>query len=250
MNATGLRGYCVHDWLYALRESMRPALQTETRLWSWRELHERASQLAGALRERGARPGDRVALLARDGAVFCSALHAARYAGAVLVPVNTRLAAPEIAEQLRRVEVRLVLCDRAHEMLAQSSLEAAQTGVGSLTVDEDGQAACMKPLWRDTVALDEVQSIVFTSGTTGRPKGAQISFGNHLAQAAASALRLGLAEHERWLTPLPLFHVGGQSVLMRSVIAGTAAVVHRSFDPSRIATDLAAGVTLISVVPT
>jgi O-succinylbenzoic acid--CoA ligase len=255
VNITGHYGYGVSDWLYALRGSARLALETETRQWTWRELHEHAAQLAGALRERGVCEGDRVALFARDGGVFCCALHAVRYAGAVIVPVNTRLTAAEVGEQLQRVEPRLLLADQAHESLAHeslahASLAATHLNAAVLPLAEDVQIACQRPHWRETVTLDGIQSIVFTSGTTGRPKGAQITFGSHLAQAAASALRLGLAEQERWLTPLPLFHVGGQSVLMRSVIAGTCAVVRRSFDPDRIAADVRAGATLLSVVPT
>ncbi|QSO53210.1 o-succinylbenzoate--CoA ligase [Alicyclobacillus curvatus] len=106
-------------------------------------------------------------------------------------------------------------------------------------------------LTQGVIELDAIHAIVHTSGTTGDPKGVQITYGNHFWSATSSALQLGLDVHERWLVPMPLFHVGGLSVLMRSLIYGTTAVLYDTFD-ERLVNDALSDsqITLISVVPT
>jgi O-succinylbenzoic acid--CoA ligase len=99
------------------------------------------------------------------------------------------------------------------------------------------------------IDLDSVQSIVYTSGTTGRPKGARLTYGNHWWSATGSALNLGLREDDRWLACLPLFHVGGLAILLRSAIYGIAAVVHASFDERAVNRAIdEERVTIVSVV--
>ncbi|MFQ5342341.1 MAG: o-succinylbenzoate--CoA ligase, partial [Anaerolineae bacterium] len=99
--------------------------------------------------------------------------------------------------------------------------------------------------------LDEVQSIVFTSGTTGRPKGAMLTYGNHMASATASAFRLGTLPGDRWLACMPLYHVGGLAIVLRCCLYGTTLVLHDGFDPASVSAALdTQAVTLISLVPT
>ena len=86
----------------------------------------------------------------------------------------------------------------------------------------------------ETIDLDAIHSIVYTSGTTGRPKGALLTFGNHWWSAVGSALNLGLLPEDRWLAPLPLFHVGGLSILVRSVVYGIPAIVLERFDAAAV----------------
>jgi O-succinylbenzoic acid--CoA ligase len=96
-----------------------------------------------------------------------------------------------------------------------------------------------------------VHSIVYTSGTTGKPKGAMLTHANHFASAAASRANLGSCPEDRWLDALPLHHVGGLSILLRSVIDGSAVVLHGGFDADRVDRSLRDdGITLTSVVPT
>ncbi|MCA9997247.1 MAG: o-succinylbenzoate--CoA ligase, partial [Anaerolineales bacterium] len=104
---------------------------------------------------------------------------------------------------------------------------------------------------QDKPPISGLQSLVFTSGTTGRPKAAMLTYDNHLWSANASAYRLGLDVHDRWLCCLPLFHVGGLAILFRSCLYGTAVILHPKFDTAAISHSLDHdGVTLISLVPT
>ena len=94
-------------------------------------------------------------------------------------------------------------------------------------------------------------TVIHTSGTTGKPKAVELTFGNHAASAAASADALGVDPGDRWLCPLPLHHVGGLGVLVRCAINHTTAVLHERFDAERVKRTLEAGeVTLASLVPT
>ncbi|MCY0876804.1 MAG: o-succinylbenzoate--CoA ligase, partial [Firmicutes bacterium] len=104
----------------------------------------------------------------------------------------------------------------------------------------------LTPPW---IELERVQSLMYTSGTTGKPKGAMITYGNHFYGATASAFGLGLDKKDVWFTAMPLFHVGGQAVLMRSLLYGTTALIHDRFDPVAVLDALEEhGVTLLSVV--
>src|SRR5213079_2624020 len=95
------------------------------------------------------------------------------------------------------------------------------------------------------------QTLIYTSGTSGRPKAVVHTYANHRASALASAWNLEVDPDDRWLCVLPLFHVGGLAILLRSAIYGTAAVVHEGFDVERVKTAFESGeVTLASLVPT
>jgi len=104
---------------------------------------------------------------------------------------------------------------------------------------------------RDSIDLSAVQGIVYTSATAGRPKGVQLTYGNHWWSAVGSALRLGLRDDDRWLAPLPFYHVGGLAMAWRSVIYGIPLLVHDAFDPRAANDEIdAGGATLVSVVST
>jgi O-succinylbenzoic acid--CoA ligase len=104
---------------------------------------------------------------------------------------------------------------------------------------------------RTAVEPEAVHTLIRTSGTTGAPKAVELTYANHLASAIASAGALGVEPADRWLCPLPLHHVGGLNVVIRSVINRTAVVLHPRFDADRVRATLEAGeVTLASLVPT
>jgi o-succinylbenzoate---CoA ligase len=100
---------------------------------------------------------------------------------------------------------------------------------------------------------DDVATVMHTSGTTAAPKPIELTYGNWKANALGSAVALGLDPAERWLCPMPLTHVGGLAVLIRSVIYATTAVLHERFDTEAVLNDLmdpARRITMVSLVPT
>src|SRR5699024_1264190 len=104
------------------------------------------------------------------------------------------------------------------------------------------------PLQAET-SLDHAFTIIYTSGIAGFPQGVVQTYGNHWWSAISSALNLGIHAHDKWLAPLPFFHVGGLSVLMKSVIYGMPVYVLERFDVNAVHDAIMnKGVTMVSVV--
>jgi len=103
----------------------------------------------------------------------------------------------------------------------------------------------------EEIGAGEGDTVLFTSGTTGAPKAVVLTRLNHEASAIASAWNLGVAPDDRWLCVLPLHHIGGLAILLRSAMYGTTAVLHERFDAERVVAAIEAGeVSLVSLVPT
>jgi O-succinylbenzoic acid--CoA ligase len=179
--------------------------------------------------------------------------HALLRLGAVMIPLNIRLAAPEVIWQLADSNVEVLVSDPRTAPLA-SDVARDRPALRCVTVDDPlsllaTPEAGVAP--RDAIDLSAVQGIVYTSATAGRPKGVQLTYGNHWWSAVGSALRLGLRDDDRWLAPLPLYHVGGLAMVWRSVIYGIPLLVHDAFDPHAANDEIdSGGVTLVSVVST
>jgi O-succinylbenzoic acid--CoA ligase len=238
----------IPDWLSrrAAAHPARPALITPGATWDFATLSQRANDMAAHLAARGLRPGDRLAILAANSADYVALIHAAPRCGAVLVPLNTRLSPAELAFQVADSSATLLIADAQHIGLA-AHIPAPALGTLSLAELHAGPSSFI--LHPSSFILDAPHSIIYTSGTTGAPKGAMLSYGNHWWSATASALNLGLHAGDRWLAVLPLFHVGGLSILLRGAIYGIPVVLHERFDPAAVNAAIdAQGVTIISVV--
>ncbi len=255
-------GESMPDWL-AARAHLAPerlALVAGDERLTFGALDRRATDVAGRLVGLGVQPGDRVAGLLRNGAPMVELVHGVGRAGAVLVPLNVRLAPAELAWQIADSRPRLLLYDEANDASAREALTSQSllppTGEGgnvplhALRVDAFASLPCESAFVpRDRVDLAAVHTVIYTSGTTGRPKGAMLTYGNHWWSAMGSALNLGLHDDDRWLAVLPLFHVGGLSILMRGVIYGVPVLVHERFDPVAVNRAIDEdGVTVVSVV--
>jgi O-succinylbenzoic acid--CoA ligase len=235
------------DWLRvrARRSHAAVAVIAGDARITWGELDARADEAAAALVESGVVMGDRVALLAPNGPDFVVMAHAAPRAGAILVPLNTRLAARELGWQIADSGARLVVHSAG---LARLASTAAASGAVPTTDAGGLRGRASRRGDDDSGHQHRVHSIIYTSGATGLPKGAMLTFANHLWSAIGSAMNLGLREDDRLLGCLPLFHVGGLAVLLRSAIYGNTAVVHETFDPARVNAAIDDGSTILSVV--
>lgn len=215
---------------------------------SYAALYEYAVRQAHALAAVGVGPGERVAVIAGTSSDFVVAMHATTLIDAIFVPLNVRLTAPELAEQLCNAEPAVVLCDLRREELA---LEAAALAGLSRPFRMPLQTVGEKAQIVEAHDSERCHSIVYTSGTAGNAKGVALTYGNFWASASASALNLGLDPSDRWLACLPLNHVGGLSIPIRSAIYGTTVELHSHFSPKVINMAVRSGeVTLLSVVPT
>jgi O-succinylbenzoic acid--CoA ligase len=214
----------VESWLLraAERHPERPAVNAVT----YAELAARADETARRLAGRGVRSGDRVGLALPPGEAFCVALHAILRLGAVAVPVDVRLGASERAR----------IVDGVAEVVDGPVVGTPASGARL----------------RDRHDLDAAAIVVHTSGTSGTPRAIELTYGNWLWSALGSAVALGLDPEERWLCALPLSHVGGLSIVLRSAIYATSAIVHERFETDRVLEALMArdGPTVVSLVPT
>lgn len=170
------------------RSPRAPAIADGGRRFTYEELYRRASSLARSLGTRGVARGDRVVLVAWNGAEFIEATFAVAALGAILVPVNARLSAVEIEEIVRLAGARVRLAEGGPDYEAElerhaGSFEAAQ------------------------VAPEDVAHLYFTSGTTGRPKGVPLTHRNVCAHARAACAELSLSSSDVWAHIAPMFHL-------------------------------------------
>jgi O-succinylbenzoic acid--CoA ligase len=240
----------------------RPALFAAGRRIDYCELASRVSETDRGLEALEVGSGDIVAVLLENGLAFAEILHAIAQRGATLLPLNARLAPRELAFQLEESGARILIHDSGTlaELAAQS---AARIDPGR-TLDRIEVAPGVAPALASVAAIRAKSAaerppvdpahtfvLIYTSGTTGSPKGALLSHRNLFWNAIGSAIHLGVMPADRWLVCMPLFHVGGLSILLRSALYGSAAILHERFDPDAVNRALdEEAVTLVSWVPT
>lgn len=238
------------DWLaqHAERRPAQVAIESAEGTLTYEALFEDVSRCAASLRRAGIRPDLRVAVMVKSNVTYARLMHALMQLDAVLVPLNWRLTAAELAQQTADCQAVMLLFDDGCQALAEHIARIYHFDLGAVHSDDirtdQGRVA------REHVELTRPHAIIYTSGTTGAAKGAVISYQNHWWGAMASAMQLGLDVHDKWLVPMPLFHVGGLAVLMRSLIYGTTVVLHDGFDEYAVNQALdESNITLVSVVP-
>jgi len=226
------------------------------RTWTYRELDRAVDETTAALLEAGADPDVRIGTLLDTRVAFVRIVHAAMRAGAELVPLNVRLTPAELEPMIERAGVELLIASRETETTATEAFEDRVLTVDSTDVpaveELSAQATDVEVSTQPALRTrDETAVIMFTSGTTGRPKAVRLTVGNLVASATASAFRLGIDPDDRWLVTLPMYHMGGLAPVIRSTLYGTAVVLRESFDPDgTVRTISDRRVTGVSLVPT
>ncbi|NUP32564.1 MAG: AMP-binding protein [Streptomycetaceae bacterium] len=193
----------------------RPAVVDGELRFTYAELWQRSTRLAGALAAHGVRPGDRVAVLAPNTHVLLEAHYGVPLAGAVLVALNTRLAPAEIAYILNHSGAATVVVDAEYRDLLAAALRA-EPSPRPTVVESGGSAdtyeallAAADPLALPVVDERSLLSLNYTSGTTGRPKGVMYHHRGAYLQALAMAYQAKLDTSSRYLWTLPMFHTNG-----------------------------------------
>lgn len=204
----------------------RTALVFEDRAVTYAELDERVVRLAGRFREAGIGPGDRVAYLGPNHPAFVETMFATHLLGGIFVPLNFRLAAPEIDYMLAHSGTKLVVFAPSCE----TTVDRLSTAATLVPLSATGSSRAVDELRREveaSVSLDDPAFILYTSGTTGRPKGAVLTHGNVVWNCFNLLVGVDVGGDEVGLLGAPLFHVaalnqcllptflkGGTSVLM------------------------------------
>ena len=247
----------------ALRWPDRVALVDEHgRSFSYRTWNGRVNQLANALLRLGIRPGTRVAFFLRNVEALASAYLATQKLGAVAVPVNYRLSAAELTFILNDGQAAMLLYERQ----LQATVEDARPGLESVrqfvrvgqAADDDGldyeglyaDAADHEPTVQ--VEPDDLSVLMYTSGTTGTPKGVMLTHRYQWLHALLTAWELGITSADRTLHVAPLYHSAAfHSFFLTHIMSGGCNVLLPSFDPERLAATLARQrITVLFGVPT
>lgn len=237
-------------WLrrVAERYPARAALTCDDQTWSYAALQSRTEAMAAVLAAHGVRAGDRVGYLGFNDPNFLVALFASARLNAIFVPLNFRLTGPEIAFIAEDAGVSLLLADAHHRPVIDGvrsglacrnylSVEGAADG-WELLPALDAAPERVPP--EVQVAADEVALIMYTSGTTGNPKGAMLTHGNFWTNNLNGILSNGLRCEDVVLNFAPLFHVGGLcSVSLPAMQAGAHLVLHRAWDAQAVMRDIA-----------
>lgn len=221
---------------------------------TYAELDARSNRLAQALIAQGVRRGDRVAILSKNNIGFVDTLFATAKSGAALVPLNWRLAPVELGWIIGNCAPALVVVEHGLEALLPSDF-----ALPTLGFEDRGGVRWDVALGDDRdpavpVTLHDLAMLVYTSGTTGHPKGAMIAHRNfvrHCGLEATPDRWTGIDSDEVVLQVLPLFHVGGLEMLLRPLFTGATLVLHREVDLGRILADIGRHrVTMTGLVPT
>ncbi len=215
--------------------------------WTYRELQRSSIQMANGLKKLGVRKGNHVGFLMGNGVETVVCIHALMYLGAVIVPLNFRLTSAELSYQITDADLSFLITDTT--FLGKGKEAILETEVSFISWEHVQPGEEKSEGLQTRINLNQLHTIMYTSGTTGKPKGVMLTYGNHWWSAVSSSLNLGLDLNDRWLSAVPMYHMSGLSILLRSVIYGITTVVHSHFDPREVNESIQKdGVTIVSVV--
>ena len=241
------------DRLMAAGAPETPALETSARVYTYSDLADETARVAAALWTLGVRPGDRVAVQVEKSATNLILYLATVRAGAVYLPLNTAYTLTELAYFIEDAEPALIICDPA----ARDAVVARVGDREVLTLGSGGEgsladlATNQSPVF-ETVARgrEDLAAICYTSGTTGRSKGAMLT---HLALTSNAATLVDLwrfTAADRLIHALPIYHVHGLFVATNvALMAGACLVLHPKFEPGAVIAAMN-GATCLMGIPT
>jgi fatty-acyl-CoA synthase len=240
----------IGDWVHRRRVKSADAVALvsgDARV-TYAALAVRIDRLASALTSRGIAKGDRVAYLGPNAPEFLETLFAVTSLGAIFVPLNTRLAAGEIEYAVADSGSALVIVDPSLAALVPSSVDTVEVGPAYESFLASGDDVHVD----HSVSLDDPLAILYTSGTTGRPKGAVLTHGNLTWNAINAIVDYDVTSAEVALMVSPLFHVASLGMgALPTLLKGGTLVLQPRFDPAAVLAAIEEhGVTSLSGVPT
>jgi fatty-acyl-CoA synthase len=219
----------------------RIALVAGRHRWTWAEIDHDVAQVAGRLRWAGLRAGDRFAMVTGNTPAAVISYFAAARLGAIIVPVNARLAAPEIAHIVSDAQASVVASAHELDSVVDVAVADVDHDVVRFCLDDDGAhpnllrpCGNLAPVREDYSVETDDALIMYTSGTTGRPKGVLLDHHRAVWAAMAQVISLGLRDGERYLHLPPLYHSGGVVFLNAITLLGGTHVLLPAFEPGEV----------------
>jgi o-succinylbenzoate---CoA ligase len=241
----------IPNWLEVAARSHpdKLALAVAGHRWTFSDLRASVVAAAELLSTARAERAGRIGILSanRPGVVFT--IHAATSMSVPFVPLNWRQTADELAWQVRDAGISVLVVDEERATVAKTACADLPVSIMPIAALERAVPSGEMRNELPRINLEREASVIYTSGTSGRAKGARITYGNLWFGAIASALHLGHRPEDVWLAAMPLFHVGGLAILFRGVIGAIPVVLHERFQPENALAAVDAGATLLSVVP-
>lgn len=217
---------------------------------TFKELYEQSMETAGKLQGRGLQKGQYVGVLLKNHLDTIVILFALQLLGIRAVILNNRLTVSEIVWQLKDSQAAFLITERNFADKEHEIRDMFPT-LPTLLKEQLDSLPTEAPDIQEEINLGDVCTIMYTSGTTGNPKGVLQTYGNHWWSSVGSALNLGFIDEDCWLCSVPLFHISGYSILLRSIIYGMPIVLHETFDVEKTIEDFRSKrVTIMSVVGT
>lgn len=214
------------------------ALVCETRRQTFSEYNARVNRLVNALTASGMRKGDRLGIIAANRIEFLEACGAAEKGGFIAVPMNIRLAAPELGYIVQDSGMSAIIAEgRYHQLLSEAAVEKTY-----VFDPQDGEAASYERLIAEAdseepvVAVDrkDIAYMMYTGGTTGKPKGVLLDHAGQMANAKCMLIEVGMAPEDTLLTVMPLHHIGGKNFTTGHFHRGCTNVLLPAFDPAKV----------------
>ncbi|MGH7354831.1 MAG: long-chain-fatty-acid--CoA ligase [Candidatus Rokuibacteriota bacterium] len=235
----------------ALCHADRTALIAGGRRWTYRELDAAASTLAGGLAALGLPPGERLAFHLPNGPEFVLAYYGAQKAGLVPLSLNVTYKAEELEYIVRDAAATGLITARSvsANLPARDRLPSVRHWLEAEELGTLRGAAPLRAVERDR---GETAAILYTSATTGRPKGVMLTHANIVSNSYATVHHLRMTPDDRGLCALPMFHCFGQNAIMNALVAaGGTLVLHERFVPDAFVSAVAAHrITILYAVPT
>lgn len=224
----------------ARKYSNKLAIECEGRTYTYEQFNEEVNRLAHGLIDLGINKGEKLALMMKNSDHFVLSFFAAAKIGAVVVPINFRLTSSEVHYILSQSHTKAVICDAEFEQtILDARKETEVQHIFTVGIPTENSCKSFDNLRSENAANPEVEvldsddlEILYTSGTTGRPKGALFDHGRIFKVGLTMMISMGIGQKERFLHIAPLFHSAQLNLfLISGVVLGATHIIHRDFHP-------------------